>query len=243
MLTSTLLRPLGRALEPESMDTARAALVYDSVARAHEFLDRMFAHRLAGLGVSEGNALDVGCGSGRLSTRLGRLAPGLSITAVDLSKPMLALARANAREAGLSNVRFMRADGKCLPFKDGRFDLVFSQHTFHHLPEPRAMLREMARVASAGAWVAVRDLCRPARAGLLRLYVGTVGHIYDRLGEYAEVGKAQYEASLAAALSYPDWLALAESCGLQAACVSRRPLINHVDLLFRKSSRGPSPAG
>jgi len=94
-----LLRPTVRTLEPESMDSPQAAIVYDKVARAHAFLDKLFVRRAMKLGISQGRALDVGCGSGLLSIELSRAAPKLSIFALDLSEAMLELAERNAKEA------------------------------------------------------------------------------------------------------------------------------------------------
>ncbi|MGD2175694.1 MAG: class I SAM-dependent methyltransferase [Candidatus Brocadiaceae bacterium] len=234
MELTELLTPLERALEPEAMAAGEEAVVYDELARAHWFLDELFVRKATRMGVERGRALDVGCGPGHLCALLAQRLPGLDVVAVDLSDSMLELAAHNLGRAGAERVRLVHADAKHLPFEEECFDLVFSQHTLHHIPDPRALLLEMKRVTRPDGRLFVRDLRRPPVAGMMELYVRTFGHIYDRLGDHAEAGKAQYRDSLAAALSSEEWVRLAERCGIPATCVSAVPLINHVDILFRK---------
>ena len=92
--------------------------------------------------------LDVGAGTGALAVAAGRA--GAAVTAVDPDPEMVRLARrtapdADVREAGLPD----------LPFADGAFDAVVSNFVVNHVPDPRASLRELARVAAPGARVVV----------------------------------------------------------------------------------------
>jgi SAM-dependent methyltransferase len=51
-----------------------------------------------------------------------------------------------ARERGLRNVRFVRADGMALPFAAEAFDLVLSHAVIEHVPDPLRYLQECRRV-------------------------------------------------------------------------------------------------
>lgn len=55
------------------------------------------------------------------------------------------------------DLNFVQADGTCLPFDSGKFDLVFCNGTIHHLSKQGAfsMIQEMGRVCKKGGWVAV----------------------------------------------------------------------------------------
>lgn len=91
--------------------------------------------------------LDIGCGPGDITTRLGRaVGPGGLAVGLDLSRPMLAIA---ARDAA-DNVAHVRADATKLPFADGAFDAVHSAYAIQLVPDPAGMITEMARVLRPG---------------------------------------------------------------------------------------------
>jgi SAM-dependent methyltransferase len=101
-------------------------------------------------GVSRGQrALDVGCGTGALTTVLAEIAGGTSVAAVDPSEPFVESCRSSVPEA---DVRVAPAED--LPFEDGTFDCALSQLVFHFVQDPAASVREMARVTRPGGLVA-----------------------------------------------------------------------------------------
>src|SRR5262245_60514841 len=107
------------------------------------------AQLFADVGVGPGQTcLDVGCGGGAVTLELARLV-GASGRAVglDMDEVKLELARADAAEAGLSNVEFRQVD------VDGwdepeRYDVVYARFLLEHVPRPLDLLRRM--------WAAVR---------------------------------------------------------------------------------------
>jgi 2-polyprenyl-3-methyl-5-hydroxy-6-metoxy-1,4-benzoquinol methylase len=100
-----------------------------------EFMDFLFGR----LGDPRGKRiLEVGCGSGTLSTYLalrGALAVG-----VDVSAGMLALARRRADVNGVSGrVELLASPLEDLAEDDASFDAVIGNQVLHHLDLPRAM--------------------------------------------------------------------------------------------------------
>lgn len=92
--------------------------------------------------------LDIGCGSGALAASLA--AGGAAVTGID-SNPA-----AIARAAGaVPDGRFSVASGQSLPFADAAFDGAVLLNSLHHLPDPRAALREAARVVRPGGRLVV----------------------------------------------------------------------------------------
>lgn len=89
--------------------------------------------------------LDVPSGGGIL---LRALRPGrpLHYVAADISPLMLARVRDEAKSLGLDFVECREADAAALPFGNASFDAVLSYTGLHCFPDPRAALREMARV-------------------------------------------------------------------------------------------------
>lgn len=93
--------------------------------------------------------LDVGCGTGEISSRLATLFPDAQVTGVDLIEPHLALARERYAAFG-DRLRFQEADAFGLPFAAGSFDLVVCRHVLQAIPHADKVIAEMVRVARPG---------------------------------------------------------------------------------------------
>src|SRR5579863_8124855 len=94
--------------------------------------------------------LDVGCGCGGTTLAAARaIAPGQAV-GIDLSGPMLALARDRAASAGLANAVFEQADAQVEPFGLGRFDAAISRFGVMFFADPVA------------AFANIRSALRPA---------------------------------------------------------------------------------
>lgn len=91
-----------------------------------------------------GDLLDLGTGTGRML----QLCAGNAENAVgvDLSREMLAVARANLDSPEYRNCSLRRASAEQLPFADSSFDIVLSHMVLHFLPEPDLVIAEAARV-------------------------------------------------------------------------------------------------
>ena len=97
-----------------------------------------------------GRLLDVGSGTGRYISLLKNR--GFEIVAVDLSNPMISIARTKVPKNGpSSNITFCLADATELPFRDGSMDYVLCMGCLEFLPDKSQLLacfRELKRVAS-----------------------------------------------------------------------------------------------
>jgi ubiquinone/menaquinone biosynthesis C-methylase UbiE len=99
--------------------------------------------------------LDVGTGTGRHALKLARR--GASVTAIDQSPEMLAVARQAALRDGLP-IDFQLAsldDG--LPCEALQFDLLISALMLSHLPNLAQALHEFARVLQVGGYLLMTD--------------------------------------------------------------------------------------
>ncbi|MBQ6640280.1 MAG: methyltransferase domain-containing protein [Saccharopolyspora sp.] len=119
--------------------------------------------------------LDVGCGPGNITGKLGRVVgpDGLAL-GVDISAAMLERA-VQAEDA--PQVGFLRADACRLPFHDGSFDAVTSIAAVHNTPEPLTALSELARVLAPGARLTVLVL---ATGGLFDQGASLIEHLTSR---------------------------------------------------------------
>lgn len=102
-------------------------------------------------------AVDLGCGSGRFTELLADRYQ--HVLAVDIADRELELARA-AHDR--SHVRFERRDLLAVESEvDGRFDLVFSVNTVHHLRAHDLVLPHLASLVAPGGDVIVVDIVDP----------------------------------------------------------------------------------
>ncbi len=90
-----------------------------------------------------GDLLDIGTGTGRILELLGRsVARGVGI---DLSREMLAVARARLDTAGFDNCHVRRGDMYHLPVDDESFDTVTAHQVLHYADRPASAIAEAAR--------------------------------------------------------------------------------------------------
>ena len=117
-----------------------------------------------------GSALDVACGSGKLTAELAKIAGhGGRVVGLDFSARMLEIAR-----RAYPSIEFIEGDALKLPFDDRRFDAATIAFGLRNLADPVRGLREMIRVANRAV---VLEFVRPP-AGLVgrayRVYLRTV---------------------------------------------------------------------
>ncbi len=86
--------------------------------------------------------LEVGAGSGRDSVTLSQA--GATAVLLDYSMASLEVARGVAARAG-QRVHLVRADALRMPFRDGRFQVVFHQGLLEHFRDPLPLLCENVR--------------------------------------------------------------------------------------------------
>jgi ubiquinone/menaquinone biosynthesis C-methylase UbiE len=116
---------------------------------------------LAKSGFEKGRILDAGCGAGDVALELARGIPGAEVVGLDLSEPMLELARSSAAQAGLTDrLCFEKGDIQKMPFQDGWFDVVVSLNTLHVVEDPVAMINEVERVLAPEGGFALSDIKR-----------------------------------------------------------------------------------
>jgi arsenite methyltransferase len=140
--------------------------------------------------------LDLGSGGGIdviLSAR--RVGPTGTAYGVDMTDEMLALARANAREAGVSNVHFLRGVIEQIPLPADSVDVVISNCVINLSTDKAAVLTEIARVLRPGGRIGISDVvAEDELSAEERAERGSfVGCIAGALS------KGEYEAGLAAA--------------------------------------------
>lgn len=140
-------------------ETAKVLRVYEKGAAGYDrqiaFFEKIqFAGGRQWLGQrAEGRVLEVAIGTG---LNLAHYPAGVSITGLELSPAMLAVARKRAADLGL-DVDLYQGDAQQLPFSDASFDTVVCALSLCTIPDPRAAIRQMKRVLVPGGRLLLLD--------------------------------------------------------------------------------------
>ncbi len=107
----------------------------------------------AGAVSAEDRCLDVGCGTGATTRALAARAVDGSVLGVDLSGPMLSIARKATR--ALLNVDLVQADAQVYAFEPASFDVAVSRMGCMFFGDPVTAFRNIARALRPGGRLAV----------------------------------------------------------------------------------------
>jgi arsenite methyltransferase len=130
--------------------------------------------------------LDLGSGGGidvLLSAR--RVGETGFAYGVDMTDEMLALARANAAKAGVTNVEFVKGTIENVPLPDGAVDVVISNCVINLSVDKPKVLAEMFRVLAPGGRIGISDVVAedhlsPADRAERGSYVGCIAGALSR---------------------------------------------------------------
>jgi phosphatidylethanolamine/phosphatidyl-N-methylethanolamine N-methyltransferase len=135
----------------------------------------------------DAHVLDAGCGAGTKTAHL--LARGYKVTAVDLSRDMLAEAQRTNPAAVCQ-----QADLTALPFPDGRFPAVVCWGVLMHIPSVGKALRELCRVTAHGGVLILSENNQLALdARLIRLVRKLRGPQAGRQTKQTAAGEERWE--------------------------------------------------
>jgi len=139
--------------------TAKAVRVWDKAAPRYDrdirFWERVqFTGGREWIGARvEGRVLEVAIGTGR---NLEHYPPEVTVTGVELSPAMLAIARQHATDLG-REVDLHEGDAQTLPFQADSFDTVVSTLSLCTIPDPASAIAEMKRVLRPGGRLLLLD--------------------------------------------------------------------------------------
>jgi ubiquinone/menaquinone biosynthesis C-methylase UbiE len=130
----------------------RAAPAYDRQIRLYERI--WFTGGREWIGArARGRVLDVAIGTGRT---LPFYDPATTLSGIELSPAMLAIARKRAADLG-REIDLREGDAERLPYDDASFDTVVCALALCNIPDPEQALREMRRVLVPGGRLLLLD--------------------------------------------------------------------------------------
>ncbi len=133
--------------------------------------------------------LDLGSGGGidvLLSAR--RVGPTGKVYGLDMTDEMLTLARANAAQAGATNVEFLHGAIEDIPLPDGSIDVIISNCVINLSTDKPAVLAEAFRVLTPGGRLGVSDVIAE-----------------DHLSAHQRAERGSYVGCIAGALSISEY--------------------------------------
>ena len=99
--------------------------------------------------------LIAGCGTGQHAVTTARRFPNSRVLAIDLSLASLAYAKRKTLELGVPNIEYAQADILALDTLGERFGLVEASGVLHHMAEPFAGWRTLARLVEPGGFMRI----------------------------------------------------------------------------------------
>jgi SAM-dependent methyltransferase len=178
-------------------DEAQTASIPETAVRASLGCGNPTA--LAELKAGE-TVLDLGSGGGidvLLSAR--RVGPSGKAYGLDMTDEMLALARENQRQSGLTNVEFLKGEIEHIPLPDASVDVIISNCVINLSADKDRVFAEAYRVLKPGGRLAISDVVvkdgpvpEPVRRSM-ELWIGCVAGALEE-GEYrARLGAAGFD--------------------------------------------------
>ncbi|GAB5520974.1 MAG: hypothetical protein RhofKO_32250 [Rhodothermales bacterium] len=131
--------------------------------------------------------LDIGCGAGNYTLKVLQRLPGLEVTLVDLSQPMLDRATSRIEAAGGTVLQTHAADIRDLTWNDGAFDIILAAMVLHHLRSPEewaAVLAQCYRALKPGGALWIVDFFLQATPAVDAL-------MWTRYGDYLTAFKGK----------------------------------------------------
>jgi arsenite methyltransferase len=190
-----------------------AARFGDALYQAEQLGELPDAATLASLGCGNPTAvadlragetvLDLGSGGGIdviLSAK--RVGPAGTAYGLDMTDEMLALAQQNARDAGVTNVHFLKGVIEQIPLPADSIDVVISNCVINLSTDKPAVLAEIARVLKPGGRIGISDVVAE-----------------DRLTPQERADRGSYVGCIAGALSKGEYEAGLEAAGFEQISV------------------------
>lgn len=195
-------------LETGQSATIDAPLVLDLITRA-----------AAATNPGATSALDVGCGAGNYTLRLLERLPGLNVTLLDLSYPMLDRARSRISAVTHGDITILQGDIREAPLGEAQFDIILAAAVLHHLREDdewRQVFEKFHRSLKPGGSLWISDLIAHSIPAVHEM-------MWERYGAYlADLKGAAYRDHVFSYVERED---------------TPRPLLFQIDLLRQAGFR------
>ena len=173
----------------------RAARGFDDVDFVHSVTRDGLFDRLAPVVINASLVVDLGCATGKATTKLAKRFRGAKIVAVDLSRQMLE--RCRDKQGWFSKTSVIQASADLLPFDDQSVDVVFANLLLPWVSDVAVVAAEIARVLRKDGLFAFTTLGPDSLLELRDAWSDDAGHAHvNRFLDMHDVGDALVRSGL-----------------------------------------------
>lgn len=116
---------------------------------------------LSMLPIEHGNTiLDVGTGSGYLAFPLAQGNKGCQVIGLDIAEKVIKQNQIKAEENHIENIQFCSFDGIHYPFEKESVDVITTRYAFHHFPDVRKAVNQLAGLLRKNGKILISDPIR-----------------------------------------------------------------------------------
>ncbi|KAJ57360.1 ubiquinone biosynthesis methyltransferase UbiE [Actibacterium mucosum KCTC 23349] len=149
--------------------------------------------------------LDVAGGTGDISFRFLKRAPGATAVVCDLTEPMLIEGRQRAEAAAKADqLDWVVGDAMALPFEDNSFDVYTISFGIRNVTRPADALAEAYRVLRPGGRLMVLEFSQLPNDGLQKLYDLYSFNVIPRMGQMIAGDADSYQYLVESIRKFPD---------------------------------------
>jgi len=213
---------------------SEAASRYDFATRAMSLgRDMAWKRQLIALlpEMEHPDCIDLACGTGDVTFMLADKYPQGKVLGLDLTEPMLELAR---QRNYLQHVEFLQADMAATGLPDESVDIVTGSYAVRNAPELGPAFKEIHRLLRPGGTVAILDFSKPASPLFQKIQYNVLQY-WCGLWGFLLHGNAEVHSYIATSLKmYPDrgeLRSLLDECGFTVK-TSRRFYFGTLELLI-----------
>lgn len=128
----------------------------------HDLNPVRLAYIATRLELHDARVADVGCGGGLLSEALARA--GAHVTGIDLASQVIDVARLHLHESQLQVDYRVQSSADLAAVERETFDAVCCMELIEHVPDPAALVRDLAMLLKPGGWLFMSTLNRTPAA-------------------------------------------------------------------------------
>ena len=185
----------------------RAAVHFDDADFVHRTSFAGLMERLEPMLISPSHILDLGAATGAGSRRLNKSFRQARVVSLDLSEPMLRIAK--SRRSMFSKTREIRAEATRLPLQTGSIDLVVANMLLPFIDDLPACFSEVARILKKGGVFAFSTLGPDSLAGLREAWceIDESPHVRE-FADMHDIGDALLKSTLSDPVLDVDTLAI-----------------------------------